>query len=829
MHPAGPHVYEGAISIIGETRQAIRRLLKARAFAIPVVLTLGLGIGAVTSIYSVVHDIVLSPLPYPDSRRLVWVDHGAVGLDVERGLTLTKGLYVHYSEESRTLQRLAIYDEENVSLAGEGEPERVRAARATHTLFTALRVTPALGRAFDATEDRPGGRHVVILDHSLWTRRFGADTSTIGKTVRIDGAPHEVIGVMPRGFHFPGPDIELWRPLIVEPISSELGSFSKRAIGRLAPNATPELARSELQTLIGRLDERFPDELARRLVNDVALRARVVALKDRVVGDMGQVLWILLGSVAVLLLIACVNVANLFLVRAEEGRREVAVRTALGAGYGRLVRHFFVEAIVLAVLGGVVALALAAAGLRLLSSFGPEMLPRLHEVGLDLSTFAFTALVALAAAVFFALIPLSVTRAGRLADALRAGGRGASSGRRGRRARTLLVVGQVAMALTLLIGALLMARSYWNLRNVDPGFEPDRVLTFQIGLNESQHPTRAGAVAFHRHVTDRLANLPGVESVGLTTCLPLCGSWSGSELAVEGRTLPPGVIAPVVAIRRVSAGYFETLKIELKEGRTLRREDLERRSGAAVVSARLATLYWPDRDPIGQRIYHGDEANPAWYTVVGVVNDLPIRELGEPAAPTLYLPLLHRHGAEGPLPYTLSYALRSTVPPTSLAGAIRAKIAGLDPDLPIAGLKTLERIVVEAGTRMAFSMTMLLVAATLALALGAVGIYGVVAYAVRRRRQEIGVRLALGARAADVQRLVLWQSAIVVSSGLAVGILASFGLTRLLRSLLFELSPLDPVSFAVAVAVLLAAALAGTCLPVRRAATVDPMETLRTE
>ena len=825
--------------LILETRHAMRRLVKNSGFTVAAIFTLALGIGANTAIYSVVYSVVLSPLPYPESERLVWLDHAAAGIGTEKGLDMTNGLYVHYGERSRTLEEMAIYLEADVGLTGDGTPERLSATIATHTLFATLRVPPLMGRTFDESDDYADGTGVVVLSHDLWTRRYGADPSALGRTVQVEGTPLEIIGVMPPGFAYPSRETKLWAPLVIDPAATSFGNFSRRGIARMSPGATPDEVEAELNALIPRLTESFPSGQVDRVINDARLAAVITTLKESLVGDIKRTLWILLGTVAFVLLIACANVANLFLVRAEARQREMAVRTALGAGRGDLVRHFLTESTLLAIAGGALGLLFAFGGVQLLRAFGPDNLPRLHEVGIDGNVLIFTAAVSLLASLIFGAIPI-VRRTPDLVASLKEGARGMTTSRGGARLRSALVASQVALALMLLVGAGLMARSFWHLSRLDLGFNAEGVLTFQLGLPRADYPSREAAVAFHRELLDRLEGLPGVESAAAITCLVLCGSWNGDPLQARGSTPAPGEIPPVVATRRVSAGYFETMRIPLLEGRTLERADQEQRTGAAVVSAELVERYWPGESGLEKRVYHSgpaedpsddrvDVPEPPWYTIVGVVANTPVRELTEDPAPIMYYPLLHSDSTRGLRPNTMTYVVRSSTPPLTLAGAVRNEVWSMDENLPIARTRTMERIVSDAGIQMAFTMVMLVIAAFVALLLGAVGIYGVVSYVVAQRTGEIGVRMALGARAADVSRMVLRQGGSVVAFGLVLGLVGAFALTRLMRALLFGISPTDPGTFAGVSLLLAGIALLASYVPARRAARVDPVQALRSE
>jgi predicted permease len=815
--------------IPAELRRAVRRLRRSPGFTLPAVATLALGLGAVTAVFTVVHAVLLSPLPYPSADRLVWVDHGAIGLDVSRGLEMAEGIYLHYRRQSRTLEELALYSEAEANLTGDDRPERVETALATPSLFHVLRVRPFVGRVFSESDATVGAPAVVLLSYPLWSRRYGRALGIVGRIITIDGNAVEVIGVMPVGFSFPSTETELWLPLIVDPARTGIGGFTRRGVARLAPGASVADAQAELQRLIPGLIGAFPGSSAESVVNQAGLRARVVPLLDEIAGESRRPLWLVLATAALVLLIACVNVANLLLVRSETRERDTAVRTALGASRSRMVRHYLTESVLLAGAGVLLGLGLAVAGVGMIRALGSQSLPRLHEVGLGPPALVFIS--GLAGALVAALTALPALRRAPVAAAsLREGGRAATVGRRRVRLRHGLVIGQVALALVLLSGAGLMLRTYGEMRALDPGLRPKGLLTFEVGLPAADYPDRESAVAFHRELLDRLRALPAVVSAGAVTCLPLCGSWAGNLVRVDGRPARADELPPVVATRRVSAGYLETMGTPLLAGRTLERSDAERRTGAAVINAAMAEAYWPDEDPLGRRFYHAlDVDEPAWYTVVGVVEDTPIRDLTESPARIMYLPLLHVDGTQGPSPRRLSYAVRTAVAPLSLAGSVRDAVWSLDSDLPVARVRTMENIVAGASARTEFTMVVLLIAALTALLLGAVGLYGVVSYVVSRRAREIGVRMALGAEPGRIRRMVLTQGLLMAVLGIACGLGIALPLSRTMEALLYGIAPTDLATYLAVSALLLTTVIGATWLPAWRAARIDPATTLRGE
>jgi len=823
-----------------EIRHALRRLRRSPGFTLATVVTLSLAIGANTAIFSVVHSVALSPLPYPGADQLVWLDHDAPGLGPDVRLQMTPGLYVHYSQRSRTLAASALWSDSEVTLSGQGEPMRLSVTSVTHTLGAVLRVPPMLGRWLVAEDDYADGTGVVVLSYALWQSRFGGDREVIGRSIRLDDFPMEVVGVMPPSFTFPNEAMRAlrgsntntmaWIPRNdVDPGIARLASFTPQGIARLAPGVTPGEAQDELNSLLPMLPEVFPEQRSRaiQMLNDVRLSAVVIPLKEHVVGNVRQTLWILLGTVGFVLLIACANVGNLFLVRAEAREREVAVRAALGAGRRQLRRFYVTEGGLLTVAGAALGLLMARAGVQALVRFGPRTLPRLDSVGLHAPALLFTGALAVLAAALFTAIPM-LRRASGVVDALRDGARGVTVGHARLGTRHALVVSQVALALVLLVGGGLMVRSYWSLHTVDPGFTGrDEVLTFQMGLPRASYPDRQAAASFYHGLIDRLVALPGVEAVGAVSCLPLEGWCGGDPLQVEGRTVEPGVIPKVVAMRRVTDGYFQAMGIPLLRGRYLERADSERRTGAAVISRDLADTYFPDQDPLGRRVYpSAAPPDTGWYTVVGVVGDTPTRALTDVADPLIYMPL---EGADdrGTSSHAMTLTVRTSGPAGGLAGAARATVWERDPTVALAHMRTLDELLAASEAQTTFTMVVLLISAVVALLLGGIGTYAVIAYVAHQRRAEVGIRMALGASAGDMYRLVLFQGGLLALTGIAVGLVGAFGLTGVMESLLFEVSPTDPATFVGVSVVVLGVAMLAMLLPARRAASVDPSVALR--
>lgn len=819
-----------------ETRQAARRLLRAPAFTVATVLTLALAIGANASIFAVVQRVVINPLPYADSDRLLELDHGAEALKVTSGLGLTNGLYFQYAERSRALESLAVYRSEDLTITSDGAPERIRVTRATTSLSTVLGVSPAFGRWFSEAEGKPGAPAVAVISHGLWTRRYGSNPNIIGRSITLAGMPSEIIGVMPATYAFPDTRVDAW---LAEPALREtgFGLWTYAGVARLRNGVSLQTARMELNALINDLPSAFPGD--QRALGNVQTRMTFTGriLKDAVVGDIARALWMLLASVGLLLLVACANVANLFLVRSEARQREVAVRRALGAGGFGMARYFLTESALLSIGGGLIGLAVAWAAVRLLVTLGPATLPRLGEVQLDGISVAFTLLLTILTAIAFGTIPL--WRGAPLANSLNENGRGNTASRGRHHARQLMMGAQVALALVLLVSSGLMVRSFQNLRALDPGFNPSSTLTFSLGLPDSDYPSLSAVVSAHHAILDRLAALPGVSAVSAGSCLPLAGGCNGNTIQIEGRDLKPDEVPPLALFRAVAGGYFETMGMRLIRGRFIDRGDVDRREQVVVISETIAKKYFPNQDAIGKHVASNRppsrDGGPrfAWLTIVGIVSDTPVRVLAEPRPlPQLYMPMSIAGaggalGTIGPNVAVMSYVVRTTTPPGAIVPSIRTTIDGIDNNLALAQVRTLQDILDRASSQMAFTMVLLAIAASVALMLGVIGIYGVMSYIVSQRTGEIGVRLALGAEPIGVSRAIVRQGGLVALVGMATGLLIALAGGRLIESLLYGISPRDPMVLLTTTGLLLVVAMTACWLPARRAARLSPLEALR--
>jgi predicted permease len=767
------------------------------------------------AIFTVVNAVLLRPLPYPEPDRIVVVNHHAPALNLP-DLSSSPGLIARYRETARSLTRMAAYQRRTRNLTGSGSPERVSAIVATPELFDVLAVSPAIGRRFHQSDAEQHAAPVAILTHALWQSRFGSDPGVLGRLVRLDGQEVEIVGVMPPRFVFPDPETKLLIPLWLDP-HAKFGEFGMNSLARLAPGVTLDAARREIGRLQRRITEWFPD-VTPDTIAKFGWSVTVQPLRDTVVKDISRTLWILLGSVALVLLIAGANVANLFLVRAESRQREVAVRSALGATRARVAATFLAESLVLALSGGVAGSLIAAAGIRILVANGPADLPRLHEVSFDGTVAAFAVALSLLAALVVGCLP--VLRLGHqpFSTLLRDAGRGITPGGR-HRVRQLLIAGQVAIALVLLVASGLVLKSAARLHAVDPGFTVEGVLT--AGVSLGAQPDRQRAVNFYHRVLDQLLALPGVTAAGAGGNVPVSpSSMQGSSVGIESRPRPDNALPPVAMYFAVTAGYFDALGIPVLDGRAPARTDAEQRRPVVWVNRTFARQLLDGR-AIGERIRFGDDES--WLEIAGVVGDVRTFGLQEDIRPMAYLPLSHPTVSAD----LLQVVLRTPGDPSSLASSLRAAVDRVDPAVPLTTVQTMEEVVRASLAQMAFTMTLLTIAAGVALVLGIVGLYGVISYIVTQRTSEIGVRLAVGAQPADVRAMVLRQGLSVTLLGVVVGLAAAAGVTHVLGSLLFEVSARDPATFAAVALVLTGVSAVASYVPARRAAGIDPLVALR--
>jgi len=821
---------------------AVRRLVRSPAFTLAAVLTLALAIGANASMFAIVHRVVLNPLPYPDSDQVIDLDHAGLGVNVTTGIQMTPGLYFTYLDRAHTLDGVALYWATDQTLTdGGGEPERLRVAVVTPSLAPILRVWPLQGRWFTDQEGTivssrgpqvAPTQRVAVISYRLWMRRYGGDPSVMSRAVSVEGVPTEVVGVMPPSFAFPDTRVDIWLA-IQQRREMVWDSFNYAGVARLRPGATVDEAKAELTGLILDLPRAYPnDPGVNGFMNTMKVRSAARTIHEAMVGRVARSLWVLLASVGLVLLVACANIANLFLVRSDARRREVAVRRALGAGRLAVARFFLAESAVLSMAGAVLGLGLAWGVVRLLVAVGPTNLPRLSEIQLDWVVVAYTFGLSAVAGAAFGAIPL--WRGAPLSGTLHESGRSHTASRARHRARHLMMGSQVALALVLLVASGLMGRSFQKIRAIDPGYNPSSALSFRLGLPVNRYSTPDAMVAAHRALLQRLSALPGVTAASASTCPPLSeeGLCFGSAMRVDGRPLRPGEIPPLVAFRSVTGNYLDSLGIRVIRGRSLTPADDEHGEAVAVINQLTARWYFPNQDPIGQRVTVGPPINRKWLTIVGVVADTPTNSLTSSYAGQAFLPM-SLPGTPGlpvaPSANVMSYIIRTSVPPGSVAQAVRRAVDAVDKNLAIAQVRTLQEVLDRAAAQTAFTMVLLAIAAGVALLLGVIGIYGVMSYVVNQRTGEIGVRLALGAEPRSVARMIVRQGGVVALAGAAIGFAAALAGGRLVESLLYQVSPRDPAVLAITTVLLIVVALSACWLPARRAARLSPLEALRAE
>jgi len=798
-----------------DLRYGARMLLKKPGFTLVAIATLSLGIGANTAIFSVINGVLLSGLPYPQPEQLamVWLDNRRQGIPDD---ITSYPNFVDWRDRNKTFQGMAGMTSSNLHLTGVGEPEEIRAATVSINFFQVVGVGPALGRGFTAEEERPGSDRVVILSNALWQRRFGGDPGILNKTISLSGISNTVVGIMPAGFQFPE-DTDLWRPLAPsDGMRAARFGFFLPVVGRLKPGVTRAQAQADLDVIANQIEQQFPD-MAGYGVN-------VVLALEQTVGAIRRPLMTLFVAVLFVLLIACANVANLLLARAADRRREVAVRAALGAGRRRIVRQLLTESMLLAVLGGALGVLLAWWGLQLLVDLSPANIPRLENIRLDGRVLWFTLGLAMLTGLIFGLAPALQTTQLKLGETLKEGGRTGAGGRSARLIRGGLVVVEVALTLVLLVGAGLLIRSFWRLQQVDPGFKTDHVLTLRLSLPRSRYTEGAQAVSFFERLQERLGALPGVVAVSATTDIMLQRLATSSSFTIENRPRDPSELSLELPFDRVLPNYFQTMGIQLLLGRAFTAQDGRDSPRVAIVNETFVKRYFPNADPIGKRFTFGDAGpDTQWIAIVGVVRDSKRQGVDQPIRIESFMPLAQMPAR------SMEVVLRTTGDPLALGNAARGAVWSLDRDLPIPRMQTLEQNLSTRVAQRRLNMLLLGLFASVALVLSAVGIYGVMNYAVTQRTSEIGIRVALGAQTRDVLRLVVGEGMILALAGVVFGLVMTFALTRLMASLLFGVSATDPLTFAAIAALLFGVALLACWIPARRATEVDPMVALRYE
>jgi predicted permease len=814
-------------------RRVARRLLASPTFTVIAAVTLALGIGANAAIFTVVRGVLLKPLPFDDAESLVGVWHTAPGMGFPV-VNQSPATYLTYRDEGRVFEDIGLWDNGTVSVTGTGEPERVDALFVTDGTLSLLRVNPHLGRRFTADDDSPKTPERTLLTYAYWQRKFGGDPGVVGRQIMVDGRPREIIGVLPASFKFLGTHPQLVLPFRFERAKLFVGNFSYQGVARLKPGVTIEQANADVARLLPLVVERFPmpPGFTKQMFQEVKFGPNVRPLSQDVIGDVGNVLWVLLGTVGIVLMIASANVANLFLVRAEGRQQELAIHAALGASWRRVAWELLSESLTLGVLGGLLGLLLADIGVRALVAAAPEGLPRIDEIAIDYQVVLFTAGISILAGLLFGLLPVIKFATPQLAGALKEGGRLSSAGRQRHRARNTLVVAEIALAVILLVASGLMIRTFQAMRNVNPGFtRADEVLTLRVAIPSQVIEDGEQAVRTHEQIKSSIEKLPGVTSVGLSSSITMDGYDSNDPIFVEDFPGPGGRIPPLRRFKWVSPNYFETMGNPIVAGRPITWSDTYSKTPVAVISENLAREYWKEPSAaLGRRIRNSPE-NP-WRTIVGVVADERDDGVAQPAPAIAYWPLLMENFWDQKLfaQRNLGYAIRTArAGSPTLLKEIQQAVWSVNPNLPVAAVQTLREIQADSMARTSFALVMLGIAAAVALVLGVVGIYGVISYVATQRTREIGIRMALGAAQSDVSRLFLRHGLVLATIGIVIGAAAAAALSRVMATLLFGVSRLDPATYLVVALGLGGTALLASYIPARRAARVDPAHALRRE
>ena len=816
-------------------KHVLRRLGKAPGFTAIALVTLALGIGANSAIFSVINGVLIKPLPYPRASDLVGVWHVAPGIiGIDGNINCSPTMYFTYREQNRTFQEFGLWSSGGASVTGLAEPEQTRALFVTYGTLNALGVQPVAGRWFSQAEDTPGSPDTVMLTYGYWQRRFGGNKSVVGRTLTIDGKPRAVIGVMPRDFRFLNSKADLILPHRFERNKVFLGNFSYQGIARLKPGVTLQQANADVARMLGIWLQAWPPPpgFSRALFENARLGPRLQPLKQEVVGDIGATLWVLMGTIGLVLVIACANVANLLLVRAEGRQQELAIRAALGAGWGRIARELLLESVTLGVLGGMLGLALAYAALRVLVAYGPATLPRLSEIGMDPLVLAFTLAISLLSGLFFGLIPVMKYAGPRVAAGLRGGGRTMSQGRERHRARNTLVVVQVGLALVLLIGSGLMIRTFQALRNVQPGFtNPEQVQLMRISIPEVLVKEPERVMRMQNQMMEKLAAIPGVSSVAFASSAPLEDFNSNDLVYAEDKQYSAGQIPPIRRFRFVTPGFFKATGTALIAGRDFTWTDLYDKRHVALVSENTAREMWGSAGAaVGKRIREG--MKDPWREVVGVVGDVRDNGAQQKAPSFAYWPALMDSfwGDAGQVSRSGVFVIRTDRAATeSFLSQARQAIWSVNANLPVFLVRTLKDVYDQSMARTSFTLVMLAVAGVMALVLGVVGIYGVIAYGVSQRTREIGIRMALGAQPSGLQSMFVRHGLFLAGVGGVLGLAAAAGMTRLMTSVLYGVRALDPATYGAVAALLLASAAVASYVPARRATAINPVEALRIE
>jgi len=815
-------------------KQVLRRLVNAPLFTVITLITLAAGVGGNTVVFSVFESVLLKPLPYPHPEQLIAVWHTAPGINLP-DLNTSPSNYFVYRDQNQTLQDIGSYDQDAVSLTGVAEPERLQALDVTDGTLPILGISPLLGRTFTRQDCDPGAPDTVVLMYGFWRKKFGGSHSVIGQTILLDGTPRQIIGVMPPQFHF----LDMTDPAVILPHKWDrskvtLGNFSQEGLARLKPGVTIQQASADIARMLPIVERTFPPPqgFSIKIFDDAHIGPNLRSLKNQVVGDVGSTLWVLMGSIGLVLLIACANVANLLLVRVEGRRQELAVRSALGAGPYRIALDLLLESLILGIFGSALGLGLAYAALRFLVAIAPAGIPRINEIGIDGPALLFTFFLAIFVSILFGSIPIFKYAGVHLSTGIRQGGRANSASREQHRVRSVLVVVQVALALVLLICSGLMIRTFRALTHINPGFtDPATLQSFRIGIPENQVKDNEAVVRSFEAMLDKIAAIPGVSSVSISTQIPMDGNSNNDILFAEDHPMPEGKMPPLRRFSFVVPGLFATQGTSLLAGRDFTWDDVYQKRPVSIICESFAREFWGSpQAALGKRIRVA--SNDDWREIIGVVANVYSDGVSRPPSSMVYWPVLRDRfeGGEHQVATYVAFAIRSPLAGSeSFMNEVRQAVWSINPNLPLSAVHTFDYFYTRSMARTSFTLIMLAVAGSMALLLGVVGIYGVIAYSVSQRVREIGIRMALGAQTSVVTNMFVRHGLLLTTIGVVCGLVASFITMRLMSSILFHVKPIDPLTYTAVTLGLLGTAFLASYLPSRRAATVDPVDALRAE
>ncbi len=809
-------------TLLQDLRFGLRTLTKSPGFAVVALLTLALGIGANSAIFSVINAILLRPLAYKNPEQLVLINHNYQKISLKASVSAFG--FAHYRDNAKSFESLTAVTGWAANLTGEGEPERLTGQTVSANFFELLGANAAMGRTFAVGEDSEGKNRVVVLSHGFWQRRFGGDQNILNKTLSLNGENYTVVGVMPPSFQYGreiGMIVDLWSPIVFTPQQLSSNSITNEflsVIGRLRAGVSQQQAQAEMHNIAANLRQQYMQG-ADATNWDLLL----TSFREQVVGDISTMLWIVMLVVGFVLLIACANVANLLLARAAARQKEIAVRTALGARRWRIIRQLLTESLLLSVVGGAFGLLIGYWGVKALVALNEDRIPRAHEISLDWKVLLFTFGVSIVTGILFGIVPAIQTTKTDLHETLKEGGRNAAATTK-QWIRSSLVVVEIALALAVLVGAGLLVKSFLHVQQVNPGFNPEGMLTMHLSLPMTKYSEAPQRANFYKQIINDVRTLPGVQSVGAVSVLPLSGGGSSGSFRIEGRDVPPGQSSPHGARWAATPDYFKTMGIPLIRGRYFEERDTSEALPVAIIDQSLAQKYWPNEDPLGKRIvFEGTRENPLWREIVGIVGHVKHTDLEGESRAQYYIPHQQR-----PQP-NMALVIRTPNDPNALAGSVRGIIKSVDSDLPVFRVRTMDQFVADSMTQRKFALLLICVFACLALLLSAIGLYGVMAYSVTQRTHELGLRMALGAQASDVLKLVVKQGMLLAVVGLGLGVVGAIFLSRLMKTMLFNVSATDPLVFVAIALTLAAVALLACFVPARRATKVDPMVALRYE